>query len=57
MHKNFEINLTIGFLLNNFLSGGLLRFGGEKLPVIFCSQSFQAEGMDLSTYFFSFIPT
>ena len=38
MHKKFEINQTIGFLLNNFLSVGLFRFGWEKFACFFCAQ-------------------
>ena len=52
MHKKFEINWTIGFFLNNFLSVGLFRFGWEKFACFFCAQLFQTEVMDLSTYFF-----
>ena len=43
MHKKFEINRTIGFLLNNFLSVGLFRFGWEKFACFFCAQLFQTE--------------
>ena len=49
MHKKFEINQAIGFLLNNFLSVGLFRFGWEKFACFFCAQLFQTEVMDLST--------
>ena len=52
MHKKFEINRTSGFLLINFLNVGLLRFGWEKFTCLFCAQLYQAEGIDLSTYFF-----
>ena len=35
MHKKFQINRTSGFLLNNFLSVGLFRFGWEKFACFF----------------------
>ena len=52
MHKKFEINRTIGFLLINFQSGGLLRFGGEKLPVFFVRSLFRQKEWTYRPNFF-----
>ena len=56
MHKKFEINGTIGFLLIIFLSVGLFRFGWEKFACFFlCAVvSYRINGPIDLIFFYSF---